>query len=450
MAITAAGIGTNIDVNGLVSQLMAIERRPLDALNQKKREYNSELSAYGKLKSDLAAVQSAIGSLQYSSSFQVYTATPADTTLFSATADSTAIAGTHSVTVGQLAKSQKLVSTAFADTGTTQLGTGTLAISNGTSSFNVTIDATNNTLSGIANAINSATGNFGVSATILNDGTGYRLVVSPNDTGASKAITIGVTDTGDGNNLDNFGLSRLSYTAGGYNLTQTQAAQDATLTVDGLAGITSASNTVTGVIQGVTLSLKNAGTTTVQVAVDNATLTNNATSFVTAYNNLIKDVNSLHQKGGTLEGDNTVLTMQSQLTSVFNTAINLPGNTYSAISQVGISFQKDGTLSLDTTTFQAALSGHLNDVKNLFTDSTQGFAQQLNSQLNSLLQTNGVLDAATTGINNNISDITMRADQMQTRLDAVQLRLQNQFAALDGLIGSMKQTSSALLAQLGH
>lgn len=450
MAISAAGVGSNIDVNGLVSQLMALERRPLDMLNQKKSDYNSELSAYGKLKSDLAALQSAVGQMQYGSSFQVFAATPADTTIFSATADSTAIAGTHSVTVGQLAQAQKLVTASFADTGTTQLGTGTLAISNGASSFNVTIDTTNNTLSGIANAINSASGNFGVSATILNDGTGYRLVLSPNDTGASKAITVAVTDTGDGNNTDNAGLSRLSYTTGAYNLTQTQAAQDATLTVDGLTGITSASNTVTGVIQGVTLTLKNTGATTVQVAVDNATLTNNANAFVTAYNNLVKDMTSLHQKGGTLEGDNTVLTVQSQLTGVFNTSISLSGNAYSAISQVGFSIQKDGTLALDSTTFQAALSGHLNDVVGLFTDTTQGFAPRLYSQLDSLLQTNGVLDAATQGINNNISDINTRVDQMQTRLDAVQLRLQTQFASLDALIGSMKQTSNALLAQLGR
>jgi flagellar hook-associated protein 2 len=450
MAISAAGVGSNIDVNGLVSQLMAIERRPLDMLNQKKSDYNSELSAYGKLKSDLAALQSAIGKLRYGSGFQVFTATPADTTLFSASADSTAIAGTHSVTVGQLAKAQKLVTASIADTGTTQLGTGTLTIGNGTNSFDVTIDGTNNTLSGIAGAINSASGNFGVSATILNDGTGYRLVLSPNDTGASKAITVGVTDTGDGNNTDNAGLSQLSYTAGAYNLTQTQAAQDATLTVDGLSGITSASNTVTGVIQGVTLTLKNTGSTTVQVAVDNAALTDNANGFVTAYNNLVKDMNSLHQKGGTLEGDNTVLTIQSQLLGVFNTAMSLSGNAYSAISQVGLSIQKDGTLALDSSSFQSALSSHLNDVIGLFTDDTQGFAQRLSTQLDGLLQTNGVLDSATQGINNNIADINSRADQMQTRLDAVQQRLQNQFAALDALIGSMKQTSNALLAQLGR
>lgn len=450
MAISAAGVGSNIDVNGIVSQLMSLERRPLDLLNSKKSLFNAELSAYGKLKSDLSALQSAIGALKDTSSFKVFSATAADTTIFSATAGSTAIAGTHSVTVGQLATAQKLVSAAFADTGTTQLGTGTLAISNGTSSFNVTIDATNNTLAGIADAVNAATGNFGVSATILNDGTGYRLVFSPNDTGASKAITIGVTDTGDGNNTDNAGLSRLSYTAGGYNLTQTQAAQDATLTVDGLAGITSASNTVSGVIQGVTLSLKTAGSTTVQVAVDSAALTATANSFVTAYNKLITDSNSLHQKGGTLEGQNTILTMQSQITSVFNSSINITGNSYTAISQVGISIQKDGTLSLNSSDFQAAITGHLNDLTGIFSDTSQGFAQRLYTELGSLLQTDGVLDATTTGINNSISDLTSRADQMQVRLDNVQLRLQNQFAALDGLIGSMKQTSNALLAQLGR
>lgn len=450
MAISSAGLGSNIDVAGLVSQLMSLERRPLNLLNQKQDLFNAELSAYGRLKSSVSALQGAIGALKDADDFKVFKATPADDTYFTATADGTAIAGTHSITVGQLAQAQKLVSAAFADTGTTQIGTGSLTIGNGTSSFSVTIDGTNNTLSGIANAVNSATGNFGVSATILNDGTGYRLVFSPNDTGTAKAITIAVTDTGDSNNTDNAGLSRLSYVTGGQNLTQTQAAQNATLTVDGLSGITSASNTVTGVIQGVTLSLKAAGSTSLKVEVDADALTARANDFVTAYNKLVSDMDELHKKGGTLEGRNSVLTLESRLRGVFNTAIAISGNSYNYLAQVGISFQKDGKLALNSSEFKAAVTGKLTDVTNLFTDATQGFGQRLNTELTNLLQSDGVLDAATDGLNASIADINTRKDQLQARLDRVEIRLRTQFAALDSLLGSLQQTSAALARQLGQ
>lgn len=448
MAISSAGIGSNLDVNGLVSQLMAIERKPLNVLDQRKSQLNSEISAYGRLKSDLAALQSAIGALKDAADFQVFKATPASDGYFTASADATALAGNHSITVTQLAQAQKLVSAAFADTNTTPVGEGTLTLSNGTDSFSVTIDSSNNTLAGIANAINSATGNFGVSATLLNDGSGYRLVLSPRDTGAAKAITVAVNDTGDGNNTDNLGLSRLSYVPGAQNLTQTVAAQDAILTVDGLAGITSASNTVTGVIQGVTLNLKATGSTTLTVAVDTEAIKGKVNDFISAYNKLVSDMDELHRKGGTLEGRNTVLTIRSQILGVFNASVNLTGNDFNYLSQIGISIQKDGKLALNASDFDAAVTGKLDSVIRLFTDATQGFGQRLYTELGNLLQTNGVLDAATQGLNANISEIERRKDQLSVRLDRMEQRLRAQFAALDAMLGSMQQTSSQLMRAL--
>src|SRR4030065_2714016 len=231
MAISSAGIGSNIDVNSLVSQLMAIERRPLDLLNQRKSLYDAELPAFGKTSSDLAAFQSAVSALKNADDFKVYKATAADTDYVTASADSGASVTNHSLTITQLAKAQKLVSTTFADTSVVTVGTGRLTVANGASSFNVTIDSTNNTLDGIVNAINSASSNFGVAASIINTGTGYRLLFSPNETGTAYAVTISVTDTGDSNNTDASGLSRLYYSGGG-QLTQTQAAQNAIITVD--------------------------------------------------------------------------------------------------------------------------------------------------------------------------------------------------------------------------
>lgn len=449
MAISSAGIGSNIDVNSLVSQLMAIERRPLDLLNQRKSLYNAELSAFGKISSDLAAFQSAVSALKNADDFKVYKATAADTDYVTASADSGASVTNHSLTITQLAKAQKLVSTTFADTSVVTVGTGSLTVANGASSFNVTIDSTNNTLDGIVNAINSASSNFGVAASIINDGTGYRLLFSPNETGTAYAVTISVTDTGDSNHTDASGLSRLYYSGGG-QLTQTQAAQNAIITVDGLTGIQSASNTVTDVIQGVTLNLKKDGvSTSLDVAVDTDTVTNNLTALVTAYNKLANDTKSLRQKGGTLEADNTVLTIQGQLMSVFNTQATISGNAYSYLAEIGLSLQSNGTLSLNSADFKSALSSDMNSVVNLFTHSTQGFMQRFYSETTTLLQADGVVDAKNDGLGSRISDIDIRISQMETRLTSTERRLRKQFASLDALLGTLSSTTSLLLRQLG-
>lgn len=450
MAISSPGIGSNIDVNGLVGQLLALEARPLNTLKQRKSQYNAELSAFGKVSSDLSAFQSAVSALKTSDSFKVFTATAADTTYLTSSADSTASAGSHSITITQLAKAQKLFSEAFADTATTTIGTGSLTIGNGASSFAVTIDSSNNTLDGIVNAVNSASSNFGISASIVNDGTGYRLLFSPNDTGTAYAVTVAVTDTGDSVDTDANGLSRLSYTAGGYVLSQTQAAQNAIITVDGLTGINSASNTVTDVIQGVTLNLKKDGgvSTTLDVAVDTDAITTNATTLVTAYNKLITDISDLHKKGGQLEADNTLLTIQSQLVNVFNAQASISGNAYSYLAEVGIAIQANGTLAINSADFKSALSSKLNDVVKLFTDTTEGFSQRLYTEAGRLLQADGVIDAKNDGLAARISNLDLRIDQFQTRLTSTEARLRKQFSTLDSLLGSLNATSSLLSRQL--
>lgn len=452
MSISAPGIGSNIDVNGIVTQLMSLERQPLDVINTKVSQFNAQLSAYGQLKSDLASFQSAAHALSTNTGFSVFKATSSDTTILNATASSTASVGAYNITVGTMAASQQLISNAttlpLTDSNTTAVGTGTLTLASGTSSFAVTIDGTNNTLDGIASAINSSTSNFGVTASVMFDGTHYRLMLSANNTGVANAMTVAVVDTGDGNNTDTLGLSRLSYTAGGFNLTQSQAAVDAALTVNNVA-VTSASNTVSNVINGVTLNLTKLGTTTMTVASDTSAITDKVNSFISAYNKLTTDIKGLHQKGGTLEGENSVLTLQSRLTSVFNTPATITGGAYNYLAQVGVSLQKDGSLALDATAFNSALSSNFNSVVALFSDTTQGFAQRFNTEASTLLQSDGVIAATTDGINASISRLATQQDQMQTRLTLTEARLRTQYASLDALLGSMRQTNSYLVQKLG-
>lgn len=433
MAITAPGIGSGLDVNSIVSQLMAIERQPLDALNQSQSQYNAQLSAYGKIKSDLAAFQSAAQAMQYSTSFSLFSATPSNTSVLTATASSNALPGTHSITVNSLAKPQiQVATTGFADTNTTAVGTvgDTLTFTTGTNTFTVTLNSTNNTLQGLQNAINSATGNYGVTASILNDGTtnGNRLVITANSSGTANAVTLSGT------------------LATSLSFSTTQAATDANLTVDGVTGITKSSNTISDVLQGVTLNLQSTGTSNVTVQTDNAAVTSLANNFVSTYNALQKDISSLHSKGGTLEADNTILTINSVLDNVFNTGTS--SGVYNYLSQIGISLQKDGTLALDSATFNSALTSHYSDVVNLFTNTTDGFANRFNTALNSLLQTNGIVTAATDGINANLTMLQDRIDQMQTRLDQTQQSLMAQYSALDAMLGTMQSSANFLMSQL--
>ena len=199
MGITAAGAGSNLDVNSIVSQLMAIEQHPLTLLSQREADYQAKLSAYGALKGAFSSFQTAMQGLSDPAQFQSVKATVADESILTAAGDGTgkAVPGSYSVEVQQLAQQQKLSSVGFS-TPATVVGSGTLTIQFGTyesgsntftvngskSAQTITIDPSNNTLSGVRDAINSA--NAGVSATIINDGAGNRLVVTAKDSGSTR------------------------------------------------------------------------------------------------------------------------------------------------------------------------------------------------------------------------------------------------------------------------
>ncbi len=389
--ITSTGLGSGLDINGLVSQLMTAESQPLTQLNAKEASYQATLSGYGQVKSALSTYQTAMSSLDSASAFHPITATSGDSSVYTATASSIAIPGNYSIEVTQLAQSQKLASSAFATvndavgSGTlnfqfgTDNGTGGFTVNNAKAAQSITIDAAHSSLSGVRDAINAA--NIGVSATIINDGTGYRLLITSNDTGAANSLKITASNDADGNAIDNSGLSQLSYdptgTLGnGKNLSQTVSAQDALLNVDGITDISKSSNTITDVIQGVTINLLSRSATGVpavlSVSNDSSSMQTAVQSFVDAYNTLNETLSSLTaydpttQQGGLLQGDTSVNTIQSQLRSLLTSNIvGITGN-YKLLSNIGVSFQLDGTLALDPDKLQAALNNDPNAVAGLF------------------------------------------------------------------------------------
>jgi flagellar hook-associated protein 2 len=432
MGLTAAGIGSGLDVNTIVSQLMQIESQPLTNLQQKQSSYQTQLSAYGTIKSYLSAFQSAAQALADPTTFKSYTVSSSNTSVLNATASSSAILGSHAINVTKLAATQiQAAGTGYAST-TSALGlTGTLSFASGTTNISVTVAATD-TLTDIQNKINSATGNSIASASIINDGSAApnKLVITAKNSGLAGQVTI--TD----------GLSTP------FAFAQTQAAADAQLTVDGIA-VSQSSNTITGVLPGVTLNLQSTGATTIGVNLDTAGVTSKVQAFVDAYNKLTQTASTMRAKGGQLVGDNTLLSMQYQINSVFNRAVSIAGSTLTNLSDAGITYQKDGTLALDSTKLASALGTNFSSVVSLFSDATQGFAARVNSLATSMLDpVNGLVVSATNGINANIKTVNSRIDQMNARLTQIEANYRAQFSNLDAMLGQMQQTSSYLAQQL--
>ncbi|KAB2319114.1 flagellar filament capping protein FliD [Betaproteobacteria bacterium SCN1] len=468
MASISSSTNTAFDVPTLVSQLMAVERKPIDDLNTKISSYQTKISSFGTLSSLISTLQGSASAL--SSSLSKTTATPSNAAALASTSDSTAVPGTYSVNVSQLAQAQNLVAagqtssntaigngtptTLTFDFGTISGGTLTNGIysgasftSNGNGTASVVIDSTNNTLEGIRDAINSA--GMGVTATLVNDGSGtpWRLALTSTESGATNSLKI-TTSGGDGT-LDNL----LAYDpAGTQNMTQTQAAQNASLTVNGIA-ITSASNTVSGAIQGVTLSLQGitASPAALTVARDATAMKTAASAFVDAYNALATQMKSRSAYGldgansGTLAGDGTLRLMQDQLRGIFNTPAT--GGIMSSLAEVGIAFQKDGTLKLDDAKFDTALASNFADVKNLFA-SPGGFATRIASWAQTTLQPGGMIETRTQSLNRYIQQYNDQIDRLEKQMTALEKKYTTEYTNLNLLLSRMNTTSTFLTQQL--
>lgn len=471
VASSTANASGGLDVNAIVTGLMAIERQPITKLNTQQSGIQSKISALGMIKSNMASFQTAVKALgsSSSSSLLAFQATSSDATMLSATTSSTAAAGSYTLNVTSLAQSQKLVAAGQTST-STAIGNGTATTvsfdfgsisggtlsggaytgatftNNGSATKTITIDSTNNTLQGISDAINAA--GMGVTATIINDGSGtpYRLALSSNSTGANNSIKISTTG-GDGtiNALlanDPAGLPAAQH------LNQTVAAQNAVFDVNGIP-MSKSSNTVTDAIQGVTLTLNNKTTTpvTLNIARDTTAVNNAVSGMVTAYNSLYSAMknSSAYKSGSALEGDATIRSLQTQLRGVAGAAVT--GGTLSNIGQIGISFTADGTMLLDSAKLNSAMTSNFNDVSNLFNSST-GYATQFNALATSALAVDGAFANHTSGLNQSIKGIQDRIASLETRMVGIEKRYRNQYSSLNVLLTRMGTTSSYLSQQL--
>jgi flagellar hook-associated protein 2 len=367
-SVSISGLVSGINVQSLITSLSAAYQQPITLLQNQEQSYQTTLSAWGAVQNSLSSLQSAVGSLQNVTSLNNRTVNLSNSSAVSGAASSNAPLGTYSLSNIVLAQTQSVYSQDFASATNTAVGTGTLQIQVGSGSvINVGIDSGNNTLNGIAAAINGS--NAGVNAAVIYDGTGYRLTLTGDKTGAANAFTVGTSGaTGS--------LAALSYGPGASGgMTESQTAQNASVSINGLA-VTSATNTVSGAIPGVSLNLLQAsGSTTLTVANDSSAFVTSVQSFVTAFNSTMSTLNQLTAFNGASSGQSGPLIGNAGIQTLRTQLLNLisgqgvgttPGSAYASLGAVGLSLAQDGTLVLDSGKLKQALSANYDAVAGLF------------------------------------------------------------------------------------
>ncbi|MEY2341112.1 flagellar filament capping protein FliD [Acidithiobacillus sp. IBUN Pt1247-S3] len=372
MSTSLSGLVSGIDVQSLITNLSAAYQAPITLLQNQEQTQQTTLSAWGTLQSSLSSLQSALGSLQNIGSTNNRSASVANSSLASATASANAQQGSYNLSNIVLAQAQSVYSNNFAST-SSGVGTGTLQIQVGSGAVqNISISNNNDTLDGIAQAINSA--NAGVNAGVIYDGTGYRLTLTGTNTGANQSFTVSASGaTGS--------LASLSYSSGasgGMSLSQT--AQNAGVSINGLP-VTSATNSISGAIPGVSLNLLQAtsGSTTLQVNASNSGFVTTVQSFVSAFNKTMGTINQLTAynaqagSGGPLLGNAAVNGLRTQLLNlVSDPAVGLSSSaSYNSLGSVGLGLSSSGTINLNTGTLQTALAADYQDVVGLFGQTGQ-------------------------------------------------------------------------------
>ncbi len=448
--ITSQGIGSGLNISAIVSSLtQAYGAAQNNQLATQQTNLQTQVSAFGTFSSALATLQATLGALETPSQLAGYSAAVADKTVATATASSTATAGQYTMQVQNLATAATLTSQAFSNSSTV-VGTGTLTLAVGSNSTSITIDSTNDTLAGIATAINGAQNNPGVSASVISTTSGARLVLSGTTTGAANAIT--VTESGG-----NGGLSPLIYdpSSATTNLTQTQAAQDANFTLNGYPA-TSASNIVTGAVSGVTIDLVGQSaantSTTLTVSPDTTAAATSIGTFVTALNGVLSAVQQLtaydptSKTAGPLQGNATLESFQNQLANILDTLKNGAPGGINSLSSIGVAANTQGTYDTNSTTMSNALGANLTAVGNLL-GGTGGIATRIDSLITQYTQPGGLLSTINQGLQTGLQNVASAQAQLNAQLATYSATLTAQYNAMDTAVARLKQMQTYLTAQ---
>ncbi len=457
MTIGVGGLVSGLDTESIIAQMMALERRPAVLLEGREADFKAKISALGTLKGGLVALQTAAASLGDANGFVSFAATSGNSSVLSAEASADATAGTYQVEVAALATAQQLSSTDFASS-TVDVGTGTLTlqVGNGTA-FDVVIDSSNQTLAGIASAINGA--GTDITAAVVDAGNNqFYLTLASSQTGAANTISMTMVDD-DGIHDDASGLSSL-YDPTTKTLTETQAAVNAQLTLNGIA-VERAGNTITDLIGGVTLTLNDAdpgNSFALTVSQDFSTITSKVESFVEEFNAMVDIFGSLQSydadagTGGVLQGDSTTRQLQARLQSLLYVKVDGVASEVNGLSRLGIEVGRDGKLTIDSTILQAAVEESPDQVISFFSNDevgNDGVGRRFDDLLEGYLKgSTGLIDSKTSGLQNSIDDIGDQVERIDYLLAKREETLRQQFLNLEMLLAGFQATQGALDQQL--
>jgi len=438
--IASPGVGSGLDVKTLVASLMKIEQQPLVRLNQKEAVVQAGISAYGALKASLASLQSTLTTLETETTYQATSAASSDTDVLTASSDETAVGSSYSVTVSRLAQEHKIGSTAVASSATFGGGVGDeLTITVGSNSFDIDLSSAL-TLEEIQTAINVESNATNATAGLITGDSGNQtLVLTSGSSGYSDRVQLSY---GGAINSSTFNFSMLNRDASNV-LLSAEAELDASLSVDG-ASVTRSSNSITDVVSGLTLDLKDTGQSTVTIAQDTSIAKSAVDAFIKTYNTLRGQLSDFESNGA---NGSIVRNVETQLRNVLNTEFSGLGE-YSYLSELGVTSNAlTGQLEFDSAMLTDALAENPDSIKDFFSDSS-GFATVMDSLLEGFVGSGGTIDSVVGGAQDQISRISSSRDSLSRRLEGVERRYNDQFTALDVLMASMTSTSNYLGRQL--
>ena len=474
-----SGLGSGIDIDSIVTAMVNAERAPkTNQLDRLESQTVTKISAIGTLTGALNTFKSALDSLNKTSLFEARTASSSNSSVVKVTADSKAPAGSYNVQVQQLASSSKVALQSITDAANAKFSTGQLEISAGDTSISVNVTETNNTLSGMRDAINEAGKDKGISATIITDDSGSRLVLNSTHTGDGADVNVDVTEDGISSGTVSLLTQQFSPQvdpddpgafikpdsgsgAGGV----ISVARSAKLSIDGLQ-LERKSNTITDALEGVTLNLASVQsaadiadgkTVAVTVGTDKGSVKTNLQKFVDAYNSLMTTAGSLTAVAevqgsttpavGPLVGDSTVRNLLAGLRSELVEMTS--GTGIKALADLGVTTGKDGTLSIDDAKLTKSLDSNYEQVGGYLTGE-KGLMGRLSSSVANYLGDDGVLRKRTDALHETKNNVDKQREALKLRIESLQTRLYAQYNAMDSLVGQLSRTSESLASMLAN
>ncbi len=468
------GIGSGMDIKGMVEAIVSAEQAPkAGQLKKLESKTTTQLTSLGQLKSAISNFQTALSALNSPSSFLARAANSSDAKVLTVSASQSAQAGSYNVNVQQLASGSKVALAATAGDAKLNTGSVTIKVGDGTP-LNIAVDASNNSLAGIRDAVNEAGKSQGLSATIVTDDQGARLVLSSSKAGDGNDITVTVDETGV--EVGRVSLNELAYSGPATQPTlgdfasaedpeaafsdamaeyakgaQTLAvAQSAKLTIDGLA-VTRDSNSISDVVGGLSFELKGTGASDLVITKDEAGVQANVKNFVDAYNALMSFINTETKVTtvndnsapvtGALVGDASV---RALVNSIRSELVSPQGDgTVRALADMGITTKKDGTLEMNSDKVKKAISEDFEGVAAYFTGDT-GLAGRLGDRLKPYTDGGGILASRTDALQKTIEKVDKQKEDLTTRMKALEDRLYKQYNAMDSLVSQLMKTSDSL------